>query len=746
MDQPSALERFLREIQAAAALDHRNIVRAYTATRSGGDLILIMEYVEGEDLGARVDRLGSLPVAEACFDAFQAAQGLQHAHSRGMVHRDIKPQNVILDVKGGKGLVKILDFGLAKIQSEGPVGGGITRDNSVLGSADYVAPEQIRDAKTADIRADIYGLGCTLHHLLSGSAPFAGAKSLYDIFQAHMSQDAAPLNGLRSDVPVELGALVAKMMAKNPEDRFQTPGEVAAALRPFVQAGTAAVAPGTLAKPAPGPRPARSGTLVEGVPPVAPAARRSTIAEGVSPAPLAARQSTIAEDLPLADAPILPAARRSTLVEGRPPIGLPPRVGSRRSTIAEDGAPGPFSRDATLDEALPQRGGKPTKSKIRAPEPTPISRRPEVLAAVGIVAAVSVGLGLYLGRSGSGAKEKKPQQFAFGPKVPKPGSRGIPINTGLPKPGEVPPDSAIPGAIPNGLTPPKYAPANPTAKTKTDGSMGDAKTKSPKGEVAPADDTDTKADDAPDPDPEDVGPAKKTAPRTDGVDEEDFQIVAQGPDRFEGKTIVPKGYWLTTGHLFFDRVPKFGVMLVKDKKKVTLCDDSGNPKDSSLGIVLEEALARKLSKLLESKNLDKGSKVDPKLRFLPTFVVRKEMIQGSPRWLAVIVAMEFATAPHNDRIMEGDGEGAYDLYHVDANRTRAVSSGGDTFERLGGLEDRQKLRAQIRRSDVSTRRAEAKQRLAEGQAAVGGAMQGQAAREQQKLKKQQDDLKRASGQ
>ena len=133
-------------------------------------------------------------------------------------------------------MIKVLDFGLAKVKSEGAVDGGLTHEGQMLGTPDYIAPEQISDARRADIRADIYSLGCTLYYLLTGGPPFK-ATSLYEILQAHHSMDALPLNLARPEVPVELAALVARMMAKEPERRFQTPGEVAQALTPFFRKG-----------------------------------------------------------------------------------------------------------------------------------------------------------------------------------------------------------------------------------------------------------------------------------------------------------------------------------------------------------------------------------------------------------------------------------------------------------------------------------------------------------------------------
>jgi len=234
LNRKGVLERFLREIRSAAQLDHRNIVTAYSASRVGESLVLSMEYVEGYDLSQLVKPNRPLPVAEACNFVYQAALGLQHAHQHGMVHRDIKPSNLMLAREGHKPVIKVLDFGLAKVTSEGLVEGSLTHEGQMLGTPDFIAPEQIRDAQSAGIRADIYSLGCTLYFLLTGGAPFQGS-CLYDILQAHHSMDAKPLNLIRPEVPVELAALVAKMMAKEPERRFQTPAEVAEALKPFLR-------------------------------------------------------------------------------------------------------------------------------------------------------------------------------------------------------------------------------------------------------------------------------------------------------------------------------------------------------------------------------------------------------------------------------------------------------------------------------------------------------------------------------
>jgi serine/threonine protein kinase/formylglycine-generating enzyme required for sulfatase activity len=235
LDKPGASERFLREIRAAAKLSHDNVVMAYSALALSESVVFAMEYVEGKDLAKLVKEQGPMPVVHACFYVHQAALGLQHACEHKMVHRDIKPHNLMLSRQGKKHLVKILDFGLAKATREGVVETELTGAGKMLGTPDYIAPEQTLDAASADIRADIYSLGCTLYFLLSGSPPFK-AKSLFEILQAHMSMEAVPLDQVRPEVPAELAAVVAKMMAKDPAQRYQQPIEVARALAPFVKA------------------------------------------------------------------------------------------------------------------------------------------------------------------------------------------------------------------------------------------------------------------------------------------------------------------------------------------------------------------------------------------------------------------------------------------------------------------------------------------------------------------------------
>ncbi len=224
--------RFQAEVRAAASLDHQNIVRAFDAERAGGLHLLIMEFVEGPDLATLLKRRGPLPLADACRYAQQAALGLQHAFERGMVHRDIKPQNLMLT---SEGVFKILDFGLACARSRQAKGTRLTQQDSFMGTPEYVAPEQAIDAREADNRADTYSLGCTLYALLAGRPPFVEANAV-KLVLAHIEKEPMPLRQVRPAVPEALAATVAKMMAKDPAQRYQTPLEAARALAPFCRA------------------------------------------------------------------------------------------------------------------------------------------------------------------------------------------------------------------------------------------------------------------------------------------------------------------------------------------------------------------------------------------------------------------------------------------------------------------------------------------------------------------------------
>jgi serine/threonine protein kinase len=249
--RPELVERFRREVKAAARLLHPHIVQALDAEQAGDTHFLVMELVAGTDLAHLVAERGPLPIGEGCEYIRQAALGLNCAHEQGMVHRDVKPHNLM---RTPEGLIKVLDFGLARFVSEQPTDqpsgaqpgrtdrSQLTGVGMFMGTADYMAPEQASDPRKADIRADIYSLSCTLYHLLTGQVPFPGGSVTDKVVKHALAQPIA-LSQLRPDVPAALEAVVAKMMARSPDRRYQTPAEVAAALAPFAQAGTAEKTP-----------------------------------------------------------------------------------------------------------------------------------------------------------------------------------------------------------------------------------------------------------------------------------------------------------------------------------------------------------------------------------------------------------------------------------------------------------------------------------------------------------------------
>jgi serine/threonine protein kinase/Leucine-rich repeat (LRR) protein len=230
-----AIARFEREMRAAGKLEHPNLVMAHDAGETDGRHFLVMEYVPGVDLSALVERRGPLAVADACELVRQAAMGLECAHQHGLVHRDIKPSNLMLTTEG---TVKVLDLGLALLARDATANEELTGANQMMGTADYMAPEQVGDSHSVDIRADVYGLGCTLYKLLVGHAPFTGPRFTTSIqkLMAHIEAPVPTLAEHRHDIPPDLSAVLERMLAKQPSDRYATPATVAEALATFAAA------------------------------------------------------------------------------------------------------------------------------------------------------------------------------------------------------------------------------------------------------------------------------------------------------------------------------------------------------------------------------------------------------------------------------------------------------------------------------------------------------------------------------
>jgi serine/threonine-protein kinase len=230
--EPAAIERFLREVRALGAVRHPHVVHALDADLEDGRLYYAMEHVPGADLGQLLRDHGALPIDTACRYTAQLAQGLWHISSVGLVHRDVKPGNILVTEDGST--VKLVDLGLARFEHPGwESSGNLTQVGMMIGTPDYVAPEQIRDSRRADIRSDLYSLGCTFYHMLAGVPPFDGHSAI-DKLHLQQSAEPTPLEQLRPDVPAKVAAMVRQLMAKKPRDRYQDPGEVAATLRPYL--------------------------------------------------------------------------------------------------------------------------------------------------------------------------------------------------------------------------------------------------------------------------------------------------------------------------------------------------------------------------------------------------------------------------------------------------------------------------------------------------------------------------------
>lgn len=229
--KPELLQRFYREARAAAALDHPNIVKLYDVSQGAGTHFLVMEYVQGKNLQQVVASRGPIPYQEVVKYLVQAAEGLKHAHAKGFVHRDIKPDNIII-TKGG--VIKILDMGLARsLESDQDNVTKMMNPNAIYGSVDYVSPEQSIGGKV-DARSDLYSLGATAFALITGRAPYQGTSA--QILVSHQLSPIPSLSKLQAAVPPDINMIVSKLLAKKPEDRFQSAEDLIDALQPWLPA------------------------------------------------------------------------------------------------------------------------------------------------------------------------------------------------------------------------------------------------------------------------------------------------------------------------------------------------------------------------------------------------------------------------------------------------------------------------------------------------------------------------------
>ncbi len=363
---PQLLGRFLREARLATALKHPNVVRTFQNGQEGDLHYLVMEHLEGETLD-EVLRRRRLPPAEAVRLVYQALAGLHYLHDQGLVHRDLKPGNLML-VPGRTedradstlhATVKVLDIGTGRALFDEDVPGNfeLTNEGEVLGTPDYLAPEQARDAHAADIRADVYSLGCTLYHCLAGQPPFADSNRVRQLMR-HATEPPRSLREINPEVPEGLERVVNRMLAKDPAQRYPSPGKAAKALKPFLAAGADLPGP---ARPSP-----QMAAYLQWL---------ESAARGPMPSTGAADSAPVAAGGP-------PAADRAT---GRPPdaTGLP--APPQRQRPAQ--APPPVA------EAPPRElpGQRPVEVDVELLEPPPAAPvRAPAQVAFPIAAPVSV--------------------------------------------------------------------------------------------------------------------------------------------------------------------------------------------------------------------------------------------------------------------------------------------------------------------------------------------------------------------
>jgi serine/threonine protein kinase len=393
---PLLLARFQREARLALRLKHSHVVRAYHVGEAQGLHFLVMEYLEGETLADVLDRRGKLPPSEAVRLMHQALQGLEHLYEQGLVHRDLKPSNLMLVPAAAAGhpdittaaTLRILDIGLGRELFDERVPtqqeqAQLTGAGALLGTPDYMAPEQARDARSADIRADIYSLGCVLYHMLAGRPPFPDTNLINQMVR-HATEAPKPLAEFSSTLPGGLQQVVDWMLAKEPSQRYATPGRAAKALEVFLI--------DRVAESEPGPEPQMQAYLesidAAVITPTQrmatpPAARASPRGEPPMPVQAPAKPASPSTKARRPAAPSLPPATKPRMkVATQPPIGEPPGSPDDRDTA-----------DVELVPAIPYQPFAQGETGLR------LSRRDFAMLGLGAGSALTaVVIGLTLAR------------------------------------------------------------------------------------------------------------------------------------------------------------------------------------------------------------------------------------------------------------------------------------------------------------------------------------------------------------
>ena len=383
-----SLARFQREMQLVGRLDHPNVVRAFDADRVADCYFIAMEYVAGYTLEDLLKSRGALPPADVVYYASQVAEGLAHAHGRGVIHRDVKPSNLLL-TEARK--IKILDFGLGTLLEMEDQSSALTSAGMAVGTPDYISPEQAHMVKI-DGRSDLYSLGCTMYHLLSGQLPFKGESSM-DCIVGRIAGKPVPITEVRSGLPPRLIQSIEKLMATNPDDRYQTADEAATALRSMLKPKTnasAAVSVAPTASPIPPTRsPAPNGRATEPVAkadsplePLAPLARGVVPAMKQKAASIPSRGTKLKPVLATAAiAAVLLAGVAFAFFGSSPeaspvnrPDALQPNNGSIRPAGGTNGRPsGPVIENAKQTPAPKANAGQPTESSEGPEQAGPVT-------------------------------------------------------------------------------------------------------------------------------------------------------------------------------------------------------------------------------------------------------------------------------------------------------------------------------------------------------------------------------------